>query len=133
MVWRRRWWSLRSLVSLVTAWCLLPPAQLTATTMTSDASAMQQSTASNGQLMAAHCFYLSVSWLVYLQVSLPSCSSACPFRALKTGMQRPLLVCPPHKDYKHSTMVAALGALQALYMVRKNTLVLVQALFTLCT
>ncbi|XP_076587257.1 putative aminopeptidase W07G4.4 [Chaetodon auriga] len=37
-------------------------------------------------------------------------------RALKAGMQRPLLVCPPHKDYKHSTMVAALGALQALYM-----------------
>nr|XP_046243869.1 putative aminopeptidase W07G4.4 [Scatophagus argus] len=37
-------------------------------------------------------------------------------RALKAGMQRPLLVCPPHKDYKNSTMVAALGALQALYM-----------------
>ncbi|KAE8291886.1 putative aminopeptidase W07G4.4 [Larimichthys crocea] len=37
-------------------------------------------------------------------------------RALKAGMQRPLLVCPPHKDYKNSTMAAALGALQALYM-----------------
>ncbi|KAK5909688.1 hypothetical protein CesoFtcFv8_003596 [Champsocephalus esox] len=37
-------------------------------------------------------------------------------RALKAGMQRPLLVCPPHKDYKNSSMVAALGALQALYM-----------------
>uniref|UniRef100_A0A3B4WPK2 Zgc:152830 n=1 Tax=Seriola lalandi dorsalis TaxID=1841481 RepID=A0A3B4WPK2_SERLL len=37
-------------------------------------------------------------------------------RALKAGMQRPLLVCPPHKDYKNSTLVAALGALQALYM-----------------
>ncbi|XP_036953053.1 putative aminopeptidase W07G4.4 [Acanthopagrus latus] len=37
-------------------------------------------------------------------------------RALKAGMQRPLLVCPPHRDYKNSTMVAALGALQALYM-----------------
>lgn len=33
-------------------------------------------------------------------------------------MQRPLLVCPPHKDYKNSSVVAALGALQALYMVR---------------
>uniref|UniRef100_A0A3Q3WPM1 Cytosol aminopeptidase domain-containing protein n=1 Tax=Mola mola TaxID=94237 RepID=A0A3Q3WPM1_MOLML len=37
-------------------------------------------------------------------------------RALKAGMKRPLLVCPPHKDYKNSSMVAALGALQALYM-----------------
>ncbi|TNM89407.1 hypothetical protein fugu_003641 [Takifugu bimaculatus] len=37
-------------------------------------------------------------------------------RALKAGMQRPLLVCPPHKDYKNSSLVAALGALQALYM-----------------
>lgn len=37
-------------------------------------------------------------------------------RALKAGMQRPLLVCPPHKDYKNSTLVAALGALHALYM-----------------
>uniref|UniRef100_A0A8C3A3X3 Zgc:152830 n=1 Tax=Cyclopterus lumpus TaxID=8103 RepID=A0A8C3A3X3_CYCLU len=37
-------------------------------------------------------------------------------RALKAGMQRPLLVCPPHKDYKNSTVVAALGALHALYM-----------------
>lgn len=32
-------------------------------------------------------------------------------------MQRPLLVCPPHADYKSNTLVAALGALQALYMV----------------
>ncbi|KAM9391875.1 putative aminopeptidase W07G4.4 [Pholidichthys leucotaenia] len=37
-------------------------------------------------------------------------------RALKAGMQRPLLVSPPHKDYKNSTLVAALGALHALYM-----------------
>ncbi|XP_038133133.1 putative aminopeptidase W07G4.4 [Cyprinodon tularosa] len=37
-------------------------------------------------------------------------------RALKAGMQRPLLVCPPHKDYKNSPLVAALGALHALYM-----------------
>lgn len=37
-------------------------------------------------------------------------------RALKAGMQRPLLVCPPHKDYKYSPIAAALGALQALYM-----------------
>ncbi|KAM7391360.1 hypothetical protein PAMP_022056 [Pampus punctatissimus] len=37
-------------------------------------------------------------------------------RALTAGMQRPLLVCPPHKDYNNSTLVAALGALQALYM-----------------
>lgn len=36
-------------------------------------------------------------------------------------MQRPLLVCPPHKDYKNSSVVAALGALQALYMVRIKT------------
>lgn len=35
-------------------------------------------------------------------------------------MQRPLLVCPPHKDYKNSTLVAALGALHALYMVRND-------------
>ncbi|CAL1614964.1 unnamed protein product [Knipowitschia caucasica] len=37
-------------------------------------------------------------------------------RALKTGMQRPLLVCPEHPQYKKSTLVAALGALHALYM-----------------
>lgn len=37
-------------------------------------------------------------------------------RALKAGMQRPLLVCPPHKDYPNSGTVAALGALHALYM-----------------
>ncbi|KAF3695599.1 putative aminopeptidase W07G4.4 [Channa argus] len=36
-------------------------------------------------------------------------------RALKTGMQRPLLVCPPHQGYKNSTLVAALGALHTLY------------------
>lgn len=41
-------------------------------------------------------------------------------RALKAGMQRPLFVCPPHKDYKNSSLVAALGALQALYMVKKK-------------
>uniref|UniRef100_A0A672J574 Putative aminopeptidase W07G4.4 n=1 Tax=Salarias fasciatus TaxID=181472 RepID=A0A672J574_SALFA len=37
-------------------------------------------------------------------------------RALKAGMKRPLLVCPPHKDYNSNTLVAALGALHALYM-----------------
>jgi len=37
-------------------------------------------------------------------------------RAMKAGMQRPLLVCPPHGDYEKSTLVAALGALHALYM-----------------
>lgn len=37
-------------------------------------------------------------------------------RALKAGMQRPLLVCPPHAGYKNNTLVAALGALHALYM-----------------
>lgn len=37
-------------------------------------------------------------------------------RALKAGVQRPLLVCPPHADYKNNTLVAALGALHALYM-----------------
>ncbi|XP_068166693.1 putative aminopeptidase W07G4.4 [Antennarius striatus] len=36
-------------------------------------------------------------------------------RALKAGIKRPLLVCPPHKDYKNSALVAALGALQSLY------------------
>uniref|UniRef100_A0A3Q2Q085 Zgc:152830 n=1 Tax=Fundulus heteroclitus TaxID=8078 RepID=A0A3Q2Q085_FUNHE len=41
-------------------------------------------------------------------------------RALKAGMQRPLLVCPPHRDYKNSALAAALGALHALYMVRKD-------------
>lgn len=45
---------------------------------------------------------------------------SCVFRALKAGMQRPLLVCPAHKDYKNSTLVAALGALHALYMVRNT-------------
>lgn len=64
----------------------------------------------------------SLIFLVHQQVTLSSCSSACPpFRALKAGMKRPLLVCPPHKDYKNSSMVAALGALQALYMVRKGS------------
>ncbi|KAM6965061.1 putative aminopeptidase W07G4.4 [Aplochiton taeniatus] len=37
-------------------------------------------------------------------------------RAMKAGMQRPLLVCPPHSSYEKSTLVAALGALHALYM-----------------
>uniref|UniRef100_A0AAR2JQJ7 Cytosol aminopeptidase domain-containing protein n=1 Tax=Pygocentrus nattereri TaxID=42514 RepID=A0AAR2JQJ7_PYGNA len=37
-------------------------------------------------------------------------------RAIKAGIQRPLLVCPPHSSYKRSTLVAALGALQVLYM-----------------
>lgn len=37
-------------------------------------------------------------------------------RAMKAGMQRPLLICPPHGDYEQSTLVAALGALHALYM-----------------
>ncbi|KAG7273147.1 hypothetical protein CRUP_034545 [Coryphaenoides rupestris] len=37
-------------------------------------------------------------------------------RAMKAGMQRPLLVCPPHNDYEKSPLAAALGALHALYM-----------------
>lgn len=37
-------------------------------------------------------------------------------------MQRPLLVCPPHSDYEKSPLVAALGALHALYMVGKDAL-----------
>ncbi|MBN3294979.1 YH24 aminopeptidase, partial [Amia calva] len=37
-------------------------------------------------------------------------------RALKAGMKRPLLVCPPHSDYKESPLVAVMGALHALYV-----------------
>uniref|UniRef100_A0A3B1IP95 Zgc:152830 n=1 Tax=Astyanax mexicanus TaxID=7994 RepID=A0A3B1IP95_ASTMX len=37
-------------------------------------------------------------------------------RALKAGMQRPLLVCSQHSSYENSTLVAVLGALQVLYM-----------------
>lgn len=37
-------------------------------------------------------------------------------RAMKAGMKRPLLVCPPHCSYEKSTLAAALGALHALYM-----------------
>ncbi|XP_053480238.1 putative aminopeptidase W07G4.4 [Ictalurus furcatus] len=37
-------------------------------------------------------------------------------RALKAGMQHPLLVCPPHSAYKKNTLAAVLGALQALYL-----------------
>uniref|UniRef100_A0A8C9SBL4 Zgc:152830 n=1 Tax=Scleropages formosus TaxID=113540 RepID=A0A8C9SBL4_SCLFO len=37
-------------------------------------------------------------------------------RALKAGMQRPLLVCPKHGGYEQSPLVAALGALHALYV-----------------
>ncbi|XP_048066427.1 putative aminopeptidase W07G4.4 [Megalobrama amblycephala] len=37
-------------------------------------------------------------------------------RALKTGMKRPLLVCPPHNSYAKNTLTAVLGALHALYM-----------------
>ncbi|XP_036434331.1 putative aminopeptidase W07G4.4 [Colossoma macropomum] len=37
-------------------------------------------------------------------------------RAIKAGIQRPLLVCPPHSSYERSTLVAVLGALQVLYM-----------------
>lgn len=53
---------------------------------------------------------------------LLSASLTCVFlpRALKAGMQRPLLVCPPHKDYPNSATVAALGALHALYTVRRT-------------
>lgn len=55
-----------------------------------------------------------------LQVKLPvSLTCVSLRRALKAGMQRPLLVCPPHKDYPNSGTVAALGALHALYMVRR--------------
>ncbi|CAM4715040.1 unnamed protein product [Leuciscus chuanchicus] len=37
-------------------------------------------------------------------------------RALKTGVQRPLLVCPQHNSYAKNTLAAVLGALQILYM-----------------
>ncbi|XP_012685881.1 putative aminopeptidase W07G4.4 [Clupea harengus] len=37
-------------------------------------------------------------------------------RALKAGLQRPLLVCPSHNVYEKSTLVGLLGALQALYL-----------------
>lgn len=70
---------------------------------------------------------ISVYWFL---VSVLCFSSECPSRALKAGMQRPLLVCPPHKDYSNSNLVAALGALHALYMVRKNSFV-ARALFKL--
>uniref|UniRef100_A0A672MKS1 Putative aminopeptidase W07G4.4 n=1 Tax=Sinocyclocheilus grahami TaxID=75366 RepID=A0A672MKS1_SINGR len=36
-------------------------------------------------------------------------------RAVKAGMQRPLLVCPPHSSYAKNTVVALLGALHVLY------------------
>uniref|UniRef100_A0A8C1GGM8 Zgc:152830 n=1 Tax=Cyprinus carpio TaxID=7962 RepID=A0A8C1GGM8_CYPCA len=39
-------------------------------------------------------------------------------RAMKAGMQRPLLVCPPHSSYAKNTLVAVLGALHVLYTVR---------------
>ncbi|MGH0136834.1 UNVERIFIED_CONTAM: hypothetical protein FKN15_019826 [Acipenser sinensis] len=38
-------------------------------------------------------------------------------RALKAGMQSPLLVCPAHSTFKESTLVSVLGALHALYVV----------------
>ncbi|KAJ8286176.1 hypothetical protein GJAV_G00035390 [Gymnothorax javanicus] len=37
-------------------------------------------------------------------------------RAMKAGMKRPLLVCPPHSAYQNGPLVALLGALQVLYM-----------------
>ncbi|XP_028851948.1 putative aminopeptidase W07G4.4 [Denticeps clupeoides] len=37
-------------------------------------------------------------------------------RALRAGLQRPLLVCPPHSSYERSTLAAVLGALQVLYL-----------------
>ncbi|XP_051950434.1 putative aminopeptidase W07G4.4 [Xyrauchen texanus] len=37
-------------------------------------------------------------------------------RALKAGMQRPLLVCPQHNSYARNTLAAVLGALQVLYV-----------------
>nr|XP_015197444.1 PREDICTED: putative aminopeptidase W07G4.4 [Lepisosteus oculatus] len=37
-------------------------------------------------------------------------------RAVKAGVQRPLLVCPPHSSYAESPLVAVLGALHALYV-----------------
>ncbi|KAK6468484.1 putative aminopeptidase W07G4.4 [Huso huso] len=37
-------------------------------------------------------------------------------RALKAGMQSPLLVCPAHSTFKESTLVSVLGALHALYV-----------------
>lgn len=46
-------------------------------------------------------------------------------------MQRPLLICPCHSSYKRSTLVAALGALHALYMVRyMQTLICAHIIYT---
>lgn len=116
-VWGRRLWSLRFLVFLEAAWFLPPPDLWTGTTMTSDVLVTQPATPSNGHLTAPHLF---------MRV-LPLCVIFCwskyfffLYSALKAGMQRPLLVCPPHKAYKNSTLVAALGALHALYTVRKD-------------
>lgn len=62
---------------------------------------------------------LSFIVVIVVCVSASACFSFVRhFRAMKAGMQRPLLVSPPHKDYNNSTLVAALGALHALYMVR---------------
>lgn len=105
----------RFLVCLVTAWCLLALARWTATTMTSGASATQQAMAWSGQ-SAVH-FFSFLFCLFWPASGQTSCLSLR--RALKAGMQRPLLVCPPHKDYPNSGTVAALGALHALYMVRR--------------
>lgn len=86
--------------------------------MTSGASVMQQRAASNGQTFARiTSLFDTTDPHVYVTVSLICVS----FRALKAGMQRPLLVCPQHQDYKTCRLVAALGALQALYMVRKRS------------
>ncbi|MGH0182913.1 UNVERIFIED_CONTAM: hypothetical protein FKN15_010910, partial [Acipenser sinensis] len=41
-------------------------------------------------------------------------------RALKAGMQSPLLVCPAHSTFKESTLVSVLGALHALYVDASN-------------
>lgn len=84
--------------------------------MISDALVMRQSVASKGQAidfsfsvdLSGPCIFGSSYFFFYFLF----------FRALKAGMQRPLLVCPPHKDYKNSSVVSALGALQALYMVK---------------
>lgn len=82
---------------------------------------MRQSAGSKGQTIADDfSFSGDIEIPAFSYVPVFGCFQFSSFRALKAGMQRPLLVCPPHKDYKNSSLVAALGALQALYMVKKK-------------
>jgi len=43
------------------------------------------------------------------------------FRAIKAGVQTPLLVLPTHPRYKNAGLVTLLGALEALYVVSIRT------------